>query len=283
MKTTLTAMGAGVNHANGNGAPPLYHLKWGPDAEEQIIFEMSADFRHRLDQRCGLDPALANVLHVCVSHVHEDTFGGAYAFKAARHEARKNELEHPRDRVNIYGPQQLMQAFSLIEHAHKPEGFIEGNGDRAHFRWHTPELGTGVPIGGALLQMFPVFHIQSAVEARGFRLILPNGLVFVYTGDAAWPEDPQLAKIYADWMETYVRDANVLLCDARTPIGAQNERHFNAQEAAVLADNGRVPVLVLTNTSGIDAPDALINTCYDNAYLGNVMVMNTHDVLRFAH
>ena len=267
METLLTALGTGVNYANGNGLPPLYHLKWGDHLEQQVIFEMSADMRRRIDQRCGFDPALVRTLHIAVSHAHESHFGGVYAFKNAREHAYKSVVP---GQVNIYGPAQLADAFKLLMYAHRPERSVDHIPDP--FNWLLAD--DGIAVGDATLQSFPVFHQDPLIESVGFRVALPDGLLFVYTGDIQWPTDPDLREHYDELLLKFTSGVDVLLCDARTPNGKRNAYHFSAYEAGMVAYRANVRQLVLTNYTGIDQPTDMINAAYESGFKGSIEVLN---------
>ncbi len=265
MPVKVTALGTGTCHGLDHRAPPLFHIRWGREPEQHLIFELTAGFRHRIARAFPLeDPALSLNVHIAVSHVHEDHFGGAMSFKLARHCARAAAKQADAGRVMIYGPRQLSTALEHLHAAHLPERNTETLA-LAGFETHHAEDGQPIHIADAVLRQYHLFHADATVEAVGFRLELPNGKVIAYTGDAAWPHEevfdqdsPDLKR--AEGVCHISKDADILICDAGGPPPyLVSCRHFNAVEAGAMAQESNVKLLALTHYTGADAPESMIS------------------------
>lgn len=272
----VTAIGTGTCHRLDARTPPLFHVLWGPHNEQQLIFEMSPDLRERLcSSERRIDPALMKNVHVAVSHVHEDHFGGVMSFRVGRHCARGAAGMTDSGSVKIYGPHQLATALEHLEGAHLPERDTQKL-ELAGFQMIHPEDGKGtwIGLGDACLLQHHLFHAGPEVEAVGFRLEIPPGKVVAYTGDAAWPHDPRsYSHNIAEGVRLVAQGATLLICDAGGRIGTKSKRHFNPLEAGALAHEAGVEWLALTHYTGLDSTADMEQEVRKGGFQGKLSIL----------
>lgn len=279
MYVVLHALGTGTCHGLDGRTPPLFHVCWGKKQEQQLFFELSPDFRTRVRQHARIDPALMSRVHIAVSHVHEDHFGGAMSFKLARHCARAAAKRADAGSVMIYGPHQLSTAMEHLHAAHLPER-KDQKLELAGITFEHPIDGEPTPIADAVLRQHHLFHAHPEVEAVGFRLELPGGAVIAYTGDVAWPHDPKSHSLkIADGILMVAEGAAVLICDAGGRIGHLSKRHFTPAEAGALAARAHVQHLALTHYTGLDTHKAMVADVRSAGYQGKVSILSDNTKL----
>lgn len=268
---TLTILGSGtcgsgIPHIS-DRQPPGYLVQW---SDETLLLDCSEAIRFRIEA-AGID--YASIHHIAISHSHPDHFALVHFIQSVFCKGIWGGDAFKNERLSIYCPDHIAANFDQYWAFHLPELGVE------KYPWPTLTLqGMTNPahsmqaIGEATLQALPVYHGFGKVDALGYRLTTPQGIL-AYSGDAGM----------CDSLVELARDADIFLCEASARIHDERNAyaygHLNPKQAGKIATKAKVKMLVLTHYTGLDSDEAMIASVRESGYTGEIIIAKDTDVI----
>lgn len=287
-KNRLVVLGSGTCFPAVSGsverAHPGFLLEYlgTDDLIHKVLLECSQGIASRL-VKIGVGPT--EIKTVLISHAHPDHFALPHFAQTTHCHLLQAEGFSWEDKttwptIQVIAPVHIARSMRTLngiffEESRSPN---KGGGLPFPILAFAHARGPSEPIhlpGGATVVTRRVYHGFGRVDAIGFRVTLPNGRVFAYSGDSGLCPDLAFLAFEAD----------LFLCEASSRIGnsenAYTYGHLAPRQSGTIAKEARAKRLLLTHYSGADSPSEMIRDAHESGFTQPILIANDGDIYSF--
>jgi ribonuclease BN (tRNA processing enzyme) len=245
LKVTLLGSGTGIPSLARSSSSLLIDIQG-----EILLFDIGpGTMRRALESGISID----KISYLFISHLHPDHTGELvsllFASKYPGMEKRKNPL-------TIIGAKGMKNCYEGLRRVYGK--WVEMADDALVIREMDNTKQDFMGFDSFDINTMPMDHIESSI---GFRVVIPDGTSFVYTGDTD----------YCKNVIEISRNTDLLICEAALPDEMKAEGHLTPSLAGRIATEAKVKSLVLTHfypeCEGVD-----IETQCRNTYRGDLIL-----------
>ena len=192
----------------------------------KLLFDLGAGTMHRLLEA---GTTISQITYLFLSHLHPDHSGELIPFLFA---TKYPETYRRRSSFTIAGAKGLIDFYDRLRNAYG--SWIELEDNILNFVEFNNTAPDHLSFGVFDIDTRPMEHIESSI---GFRIIAPEGISVVYTGDTDLCNNAI----------ALARDADLLICESSLPDEMKVSGHLTPSLAGTIATEANVRQLLLTH------------------------------------